>query len=83
MDPEKSVIICIPELKEVDMAPLAEFHFHRNTGKSYLGGYLGEEDKRRRWIDDKVKVWVKFIGELAYASGRYPQMSYAELTKSL
>ena len=33
MDPEKSVLICSPELTEEDLAPLDGFHFRRETGE--------------------------------------------------
>ena len=38
MEPEKSVLICSPDLTEADLALLAGFHFLRETGELYLGG---------------------------------------------
>ena len=55
LEPEKSVLICSPGMKEADLAPLAGFHFHHETGERYLGRYLGEEAKRRMLIGEKLE----------------------------
>ena len=54
------------------------------TGTRYLGGYIGCEDGRDKYITKKVLSWESTVRELAMvANQHYPHSAYTGLTKSL
>ena len=64
-------------------AKFGKYKFIFVAGTRYLGGFLGSDEDRDKWVDKKVKDWVFGIKELAKVATRYPQAAYAGLASSL
>jgi hypothetical protein len=47
------------------------------TGNRYLGGFIGEEDAKNKWVDEMVEGWVQDIRIFAQTSLEFPQTAYA------
>jgi hypothetical protein len=54
-----------------------------SRGQRYVGGFVGSEKMRERWITPKVEEWVAGIGKLAEVGRRYPQSAYVGLVHCL
>ena len=53
------------------------------TGSRFLGGYIGNEEGKRSFLDEKVKVWTNSLLKLSEAAISQPQAAFAAVTKSL
>ena len=53
------------------------------TGSRYLGGFIGEGETKKSWLEGKVAVWAESVETLAVVSCKHPQSAYAGLQKSL
>ena len=53
------------------------------TGSRYLGGFIGEGEAQKRWLEGKVAGWADSVDALAGVSHKHPQSSYSGLQKSL
>ena len=53
------------------------------TGHRYLGGFLGDANAERGWIQEKIRGWTKSVKLLAGVAHKHPQSAYAGLKKSL
>jgi hypothetical protein len=82
-EPEKSILICDPDVKENCESVLDEFKFQFASGSRYLGGFIGDVDSLEKWIQPKIKAWVNAIRKLARVAVKYPQTAYAGFSKSL
>ena len=52
-------------------------------GHRFLGGFIGDEEHMKRFVDEKVKDWMSHVLKLAKAAEHYPQAAYAALSKSM
>jgi hypothetical protein len=84
-EPEKSWCICTRAEEEVTRAILAESGMRPNftRGMKYVGGWVGSEKMKERWIKPKVADWVYAIETLALVAVKYPQCAYRLLVTSL
>jgi len=57
--------------------------FQITTGHRYLGGFIGEVEKRDEWLSSRLLDFEHGIRELASAAKNYSQTAYAGLQKSL
>jgi hypothetical protein len=62
---------------------LERFNFQYSDGHRYVGGFIGSEAARAKWLAPKIQDWVYGVNQLAKAARRYPQTAYAGLGKSL
>jgi hypothetical protein len=53
------------------------------TGYWYLGGFIGEDSEKEKWIKDEVEAWVELVELLSSAAKKYCQTAYATMQKSL
>ena len=82
-EPKKTVVVV--DENDVDAAN-ASFHdlgikvvrCHR-----FLGGFIGDEEHAKRFVDEKVKDGMSHVMKLAKAAEHYPQAAYAALSKSM
>jgi hypothetical protein len=52
-------------------------------GSCYLGGFVGEEEALRSWLEEKMTLRTRAIHKIALASKNFSQSAYAGLQKSL
>ena len=45
-------------------------------GKKIVGGYVGSEAMKERWLKPKVAAWVKGVDALTMVARKYPQSAY-------
>ena len=53
------------------------------TGHRYLGGYIGDAEAERGWLQDKVQGWMESVKILSRVAHKHLQSAYAGLKKSL
>ena len=80
--PEKSVVVCPPEREEAARSALSAFQFQYRDGHRYLGGFIGTEESKARWLKPKIQHWTRGVELLAKVAKRHPQTAYAGLTRS-
>jgi hypothetical protein len=69
---------------EAAKSAFKDLGFEVTTGQRYLGGFLGEEDALKAWIQGKTHNWAEAVKELASAANKnYPQTAYSGLQRSL
>ena len=62
---------------------LDEFQFINKQGSHYIGDFIGATACLTEWVDDQVESWVRSIKLLSRAAKRFPQTSFAALTRPL
>jgi len=82
-EPAKSILVCREEHMEHARRTLERFNFQYSDGHRYVGGFIGSEAARAKWLAPKIQDWVYGVNQLAKAARRYPQTAYAGLGKSL
>ena len=45
-------------------------------GQRFVGGYIGSDRMRGRWLDDKIATWVEGVKALSMVARKYPQSAY-------
>ena len=83
LEPKKTVVVV--DENDVDAAN-ACFHdlgIKVLRGHHCLGGFIGDEEHMKRFVDEKVKDWMSHVLKLAKAAEHYPQAAYAALSKSM
>ena len=60
-----------------------EFNFKFRTSSRYIGVYIGTKVAKEAWLELQIREWVEGVKLLAGAAKKYPQSSFAGLTKSL
>ena len=53
------------------------------TGHRYLGGFIGDADAERGWLQEKIRGWTESVKLLAGFSHKNPKSAYVGLQKSL
>ena len=53
------------------------------TGSRYLGGFIGEVDAKKGWMEGKVAGWSEYVETLAGVSCKHPKSVYSRLQKSI
>jgi hypothetical protein len=83
-EPAKSILIVAPamveEAKRIFTGPLKVTVV---TGARFLGGFVGEESKRRAYVEAKAKEWVAVTTKLAEIAELQPQAAYTAFRLSL
>ena len=79
----KSILVVAPR-----SVAQAEEHFRGLgirvvTGHRYLGGFVGDADAERDWLQEKIRGWSESVKVLAGVAHKHPQSAYAVLNKSL
>jgi hypothetical protein len=54
-----------------------------SRGERYLGGFIGGEKEKVRWLMKKVEEWANCVKILGCIAKRYPQTAYAGFTTCL
>ena len=82
-EPEKSVLITPPTATPDSLAALEEFHFQKEAGHRYVGGFVGSMDAEQAWLAPQIQAWVDGVDRLAKIAKRFPQTAFAGLSRSL
>lgn len=53
------------------------------TGHRFLGGFVGTEEGKLRYLEQKIDGWMSSVKKLAVAGESHPQSAYGAFTKSL
>ena len=53
------------------------------TGSRYLGGFIGEGEAQKRWLEGKVAGWADSVETLTGVSRKHLQSAYSGLQKPL
>ena len=53
------------------------------TGSHYLGGYIEDDELKKNWLRERTLTWETNINTISENTGKYPQESYAIVTKNL
>lgn len=59
------------------------YEFKICTGTRYLGGFVGEEDARNRWVDEKMMEWSNMIQQMSNLASRCPHTIYTGMKSCL
>ena len=72
------------ELEEESVLRLQKegVNFKVVNGNRYLGGFVGDTEKEREWIEEKMKEWVKAVEAVAEVSKYVPQSAYAGMQRA-
>mmetsp|Transcript_4502 Transcript_4502/g.9683 ORF Transcript_4502/g.9683 Transcript_4502/m.9683 type:complete len:235 (+) Transcript_4502:217-921(+) len=82
-EPAKSIFLGCPKTSARAWEVLEEFNFKFLDGYCYIGGFIGTDEARDAWLEPQIQQWVEGIKLLFGAAKKYPQASFAALTKSL
>ena len=52
-------------------------------GQRYLGGFIGDPEGTKHYVEAKVQTWVTSVDKLSTAAESQPQAAYAAFSKSL
>ena len=82
-EPTKSILVVAP-----GNVTRAEDHFQGLgirvvTGHRYLGGFIGDIDAEKGWLQDKIRGWTESVKLLVGVAYKHPQSAYAGLQNSL
>ena len=56
---------------------------HIITESQYFGGFIGDGEVEKSWLDRKVEIQAESVGTLARVPRKHLQSAYAGLQKSL
>ena len=62
---------------------LERFDFQYSDGHRYVGGFIGSDTARTKWLAPKIQEWVFGVNQLAKVACSYPQTAYHGMVKSL
>ena len=82
-EPAKSIFLGPPETSARAQEVLGEFNFKFLDGHRYIGAFIGTNEARDAWLEPQIQQRVDRIKPLSGAAKKYPQASFAALTKSL
>ena len=82
-EPTKSIVLCTESEEFQAKQFLDEFQFIYKRCSCYIGGLIGATTCLTKWVNDQVESWVRSIKLLSRAAKRFPQTSFAALTRSL
>ena len=57
-EPSKSVVVCPDATRPQVHENLARFAFRYADGHEYIGGFIGSNEARLRWLEPKIERWV-------------------------
>ena len=57
--------------------------FSIKHGSRYLGGFLGDKNLEKTWIEDKVEAWEESVEALSSVSSLSPQCAFAGLQNAM
>ena len=83
LEPTKSILIVRPSQVASAITQFADVGLTIVTGHRYLGGYLGEPEDERRYIEQKVEAWEEGVEALSKIAKNHPQAAYAGMQRSL
>lgn len=82
-EPSKSILVCSDADRPAAATRLSRHQFKFTDGHRYVGGFLGSDEARDKWLEPQVQKWAEGVRQLAMVAKRFPQTAYAGLTKSL
>jgi hypothetical protein len=82
-EPAKSIFVGHGDSMETAKRMLAEFDFQYSVGSRYVGGFIGDSDTQRQWMEPQIEKWVEGVSTLAKVARKYLQTAYAGLVQSL
>jgi len=85
VQPEKSFHICTAEQEQHSRLIFSNNNLKLNyvRGHRYLGGFLGDESEKIKWLQPKIDSWKTAIKTLSKVARTYPQSAYASFTNCL
>ena len=82
-EPTKSILVVSEKNFSKAERKFNYLGFEVTTGARYLGGYVGNNTSKNRYIEDKVNDWCESIKIFASMAPSIPQLVYAAVSKSL
>ena len=74
--PSKSWIIVKPKYLDEAKELFPDLNI-TDIGHKYLGSFIGSEEGKSKFIDDKLKEWMNDVDEISKIASREPQVAYA------
>jgi hypothetical protein len=68
---------------ELVRTAFTDLNFTVTTGHRYLGGFIGDQDAFKNWIQEKTQHWSEVVMDLVSVAKIFPQFAYSGLKKSL
>ena len=53
------------------------------TGHCFLGGIIGNDESKRKFVEEKVGWWVECVHKVTTATKKSPQATFFAITKSV
>ena len=53
------------------------------TGTRYIGGFIGDEESKRDWLQDRKSKWENNICTISKTAGKYPQESNLAVVRAI
>ena len=84
-DPDKSWHVCPKGEEESAKRIFADAGMNVKCcqGQRYLGGFVGSDATKEKWLYPMVDRWVHGVGALADVAGQYSQTAYAGMAQCL
>ena len=71
-EPAKSVVVCGAQARPRVEATLATLPVQCCDGPRCVGGFLGHNDRRSKWLDPQIQKWTRAVRTLARIARRCP-----------
>lgn len=83
-EPDKSVLVCIDELKRKACSQvLGDYEFKGPPYARYLGGFIGDRAYLGDWLRPKILAWESKLHVFSMVAKTEPQAAYSAFTISL
>ena len=74
--PSKSWIIVKPQYLDEAKRMFPDLNI-TDSGRKYLGSFIGTEEGKEKYVEEKIEEWATDIEELSEIASREPQVAYA------
>ena len=74
--PSKSWVIVKPQFYEKAKEMFPDLQV-TDMGHKYLGSYIGREEGKDKFVEEKVQEWIKDVEQLSDIAKREPQIAYS------
>ena len=74
--PSKSWVIVKPQFYEKAKEMFPDLQV-TDMGHKYLGSYIGREEGKDKFVEEKVQEWIKDVEQLSDIAKREPQVAYS------
>uniref|UniRef100_A0A8D8Z6P9 Uncharacterized protein n=1 Tax=Cacopsylla melanoneura TaxID=428564 RepID=A0A8D8Z6P9_9HEMI len=82
-EPRKCVLIVKEGYQEQADEIFGDINVKIDTSHKFLGSFVGNNNLKKEFVQEKVQEWVHCIQKLSSAAKLYPQAAHAVMSKSL